>query len=149
MQAKVAYRAAIQPRPSVEAGVKYSNPPRPGEFPNTRNDGGIPTRNEFLGFRTIEGVKVRGIRATATFPVGKYASGGNDRPVTTTTEIWTSTELDVTVLFKGDTPAGMTTQRLSNISRREPDASLFRPPSGFRIVDAKGENIPIRYTAQN
>jgi hypothetical protein len=88
---------------------------------------------EQLSAQSIEGVLAEGTRTTTTYPIG---SVGNDRPVTTTNEIWTSRELGMPVLTKMSDPrSGVTTMRLFNISRAEPDASLFQPPAGYEIVD--------------
>jgi hypothetical protein len=34
-----------------------------------------------------------------------------------------------------DPRSGEATMKLTNISRTEPDASLFQPPAGYEIVD--------------
>jgi hypothetical protein len=70
---------------------------------------------------------------TITYPAG---SVGNDREFVTTYESWTSPELGVTILSKNDDPRnGERIQKLSNISRDEPDPSLFLPPAGYEVVD--------------
>ncbi len=93
--------------------------------------------NESLGTQIMEGVTVEGNRHTMTWPAG---SQGNDRPMTTTSEIWTSPELKVTVLSKMTDPrSGEHTQKLIHISRGEPDGTLFAPPPDYKVVDEKGE----------
>jgi len=88
---------------------------------------------EQLAAQPIEGVLADGTRTTTTYPGGFF---GNDRPVTTINENWTSRELGMPVLTKTSDPrSGVTTMRLFNISRAEPDASLFQPPAGYEIVD--------------
>jgi hypothetical protein len=88
---------------------------------------------EQLPAQSIEGVLAEGTRTTTTYPTGFL---GNDRPVTTTNEAWTSRELGMQVLTKVSDPrSGVTTMRLFNISRAEPDASLFQPPAGYEVVD--------------
>jgi hypothetical protein len=88
---------------------------------------------EQLPAQLIEGVLAEGTRTTTTYAAGLF---GNDRPVTTTNEAWTSRELGMQVLTKVSDPrSGVTTMRLFNISRAEPDASLFQPPAGYEIVD--------------
>jgi hypothetical protein len=91
------------------------------------------TTTEQLGTQTIEGVLAEGVRRTTIYPVGFV---GNDRPVTAVSENWTSRELGMAVLTKNADPrSGETTMRLTNISRTEPDASLFQPPAGSEVVD--------------
>ena len=76
---------------------------------------------------------------TTTWPVGFF---GNDRPITTVTETWTSRELGMTVMTKTSDPrSGESTMRLSNISQAEPDASLFQVPSDYQTVDPAGQTV--------
>ncbi len=89
--------------------------------------------SEQLGTQTIEGIVVDGARRTTIWPVNSH---GNDRPVAFTTESWYSKELKVTVLAKSSDPrVGDNVTKLVNISRAEPDASLFQPPPDYKIVD--------------
>jgi hypothetical protein len=88
---------------------------------------------EKLGTQIIEGVVTEGERQTQTIPEGEQ---GNDRPILITTEVWTSPELKMVVLRKSSDPrSGETIMKLTNISRTEPDASLFQPPPDYTIVD--------------
>jgi hypothetical protein len=91
--------------------------------------------HESLGTQTIEGVLAEGTRTTLVYPVG---SVGNDRPMSTFTETWRSQELKVIVLTKTSDPRnGEMTTRLTNISRAEPDATLFQVPPDYEIVEPK------------
>ena len=86
-----------------------------------------------LGTQSIEGVMAEGSRTTVTYPIGAV---GNDRPLTTTTETWTSPELKMVVLSKNSDPrSGESTTRLTNISRSEPDPSLFQIPADYEIIE--------------
>jgi hypothetical protein len=88
---------------------------------------------ESLGTETIEGVLAEGKRTTVVYPTGAV---GNDRPITTVSETWTSPDLKVVVLSKNSDPRnGESTTKLTNISRAEPDPSLFQIPSDYEIVD--------------
>jgi hypothetical protein len=79
---------------------------------------------------------VKGDRTTLTWPVG---SQGNDQPIVSTHELWSSEELKTYVLKKSSDPrSGEDTFRLTNIERREPDPSLFQAPPDYTIVDEKG-----------
>ncbi len=88
---------------------------------------------EQLGTETMEGFAVEGKRITTTFPVG---SQGNDRPIVSTSEIWTSQELKIPILEKRTDPrSGETVKRLTNIQLAEPSADLFRVPADYQIRD--------------
>ncbi|MBV8775491.1 MAG: hypothetical protein JO166_24635 [Deltaproteobacteria bacterium] len=103
-----------------------------GEFANAKT--------EDLGSQTMEGVTVTGTRTTRTIPKGKI---GNDAPISIVTEVWTSPELKTVLYSKRTDPRmGEQTFQLTNISRSEPDPSLFTVPSGFTVTDGPQ---PIQY----
>lgn len=82
-----------------------------------------------LGSKEIEGVKVNGERTTWTVEAGKQ---GNEKPMVTTREVWTSPELMLTVSSRDFDPrTGEVTYKLSNIKRGEPDANLFKVPADY------------------
>jgi hypothetical protein len=115
---RLAVPAAI---PALSVPSPDSQPPRP-QF-----------SRESLGTQTIDGVLAEGARTTVTYPIG---AAGNDRPITTVSETWTSPELKTVVLRKNSDPrSGESTTKLTNISRVEPDPSLFQIPSDYQIVD--------------
>ncbi len=88
---------------------------------------------ESLGTQTIEGVQAEGTRITFTIPAGKI---GNERPIVTVNERWYSPELQAVVMSKNlDPRSGDTIYRLTNISRSEPDASLFQVPADYTIKE--------------
>ncbi len=132
-QNKVAHRFAIAstrpmaspPAPAVALPQKtVSNHSRP------------ETSSEKMGSQLIEGVMADGIRATTTWPVGAQ---GNDRPIVVTSESWFSQDLKTAVLTRNSDPRnGENTLKLTNISRAEPDPSLFQPPPDYSTVDEKG-----------
>ena len=94
---------------------------------------------ESLGTQIIEGVMAEGSRTTVVYPVGFM---GNDRPITTTSETWTSPELKRTVVSKNSDPrSGELTIRLTNISRAEPDPSLFQVPSDYDLIDPQPPRV--------
>jgi hypothetical protein len=102
--------------------------------------GNIPRpeiQSEDLGTQLIEGVTAHGRRTTQTWPVD---SVGNDRPIVSVNEFWTSEQLGgMLVLSKNTDPRyGETTTTLKNVSLSEPDPSLFQPPPGYQIVDENG-----------
>jgi len=88
---------------------------------------------EDLGSQTMEGVLVNGVRTTRTIAAGQI---GNDRPISIVTEVWTSPELKTVISSKRSDPRiGEQTFELKNISRGEPDPSLFTVPADFKVVD--------------
>jgi hypothetical protein len=61
---------------------------------------------------------------------------GNQRPISTVTEEWFSSELQVVVLSTTKDPRiGETTYRLTDIQRAEPSATLFVVPADYAIKD--------------
>jgi hypothetical protein len=89
-------------------------------------------KHEDLGTQTIEGVSAQGKRETVTIPAGEI---GNERPIEIVTETWFSPELHTMVLRKHSDPRlGDSTYRLTDMKRNEPDASLFQPPAGTKVL---------------
>ncbi len=67
------------------------------------------------------------------------SSLGNDQPVDSIHESWMVPQLGTTILSKSTDPRfGDLTSELSNIVMSEPDPSLLRPPSGYRVIDEAG-----------
>jgi len=88
---------------------------------------------EDLGSQIMEGLFVTGVRTTRTLPAGQI---GNEKPISIVTEVWTSPDLKTVVYSKRSDPrTGERTFRLTNISRAEPDPSLFTVPGDFKIVE--------------
>jgi hypothetical protein len=97
--------------------------------------GGLDVRTEPLGTKDYEGVRVEGTRTIATLPAGTV---GNLDPIEILSERWFSTELKVVVFSRRADPRfGETVYRLTNITRAEPDASLFRVPADYKREDVK------------
>ena len=104
-----------------------SAPPSQGQNPRPQFS------RESLGTQTIEGVLAEGSRTTVTYPIGAV---GNDGPITTRTETWTSSELKMVVLSRNSDPrSGESTTRLTNISRSEPDPSLFQIHADYEVIE--------------
>ena len=88
-----------------------------------------------LGEWIIEGVVVRGTRSTYRHP--DLAARGPGPLVSG--ETWFSLELRLSILtIDFDSKVGLHTTRRTKIKRSEPDASLFRPPDGYAVVDEDG-----------
>jgi len=95
---------------------------------------GKDVRTEDLGKQTIEGVMAEGTRTITTIPAGQI---GNERSIEIVSERWYSPELQTVVLSKQTDPRhGENVYRLTGISRKEPDKSLFEIPSSYTVQDA-------------
>jgi hypothetical protein len=82
-----------------------------------------------LGERIIEGLKATGTRMEFTIAAGAV---GNEQPIVVSSEQWFSPDLGVVVSSTHRDPMmGDTTYRLEQISRAEPDASLFTIPADY------------------
>ncbi|HJQ34283.1 MAG TPA: hypothetical protein VJ866_19040, partial [Pyrinomonadaceae bacterium] len=103
-------------------------------------------KTESLGKRTIEGVEAEGTRTTITIPAGRV---GNDRALEIVSERWYSPELQVVVLSSHKDPfVGDTVYRLTGISRGEPDATRFRVPADYTILEGPPPQNPPRKPRQ-
>lgn len=106
--------------------------PMAGGFRYAVTEMGEP-KKESLGKKVVEGVECEGTRTTVTIAAGSI---GNDRPIDIVSENWYSPELQVVVSSRHSDPRfGETTYRLANISRAEPDKSLFVPPSDYKVEE--------------
>jgi hypothetical protein len=99
-----------------------------------QKDAGIGNRTETsLGTQEIEGVQAQGTKTTETIPAGRI---GNEKPIVITTERWYSPDLQVDVLVKNSDPRmGEVVYQLTNISREEPDSSLFQVPADYTVQE--------------
>ncbi len=79
-----------------------------------------------------------GTRSVTTIPAGAI---GNERPIEIVYERWYSKELQLIIYSKHTDPRfGEQTYRLTDISRSEPDRSLFTPPADYKIVSESSLN---------
>jgi hypothetical protein len=102
----------------------------------TNTTGGKP---ESLGTRNFDGVDAEGTRTVTTIPAGAI---GNERPIETIYEKWYSKELQLIVYSKLTDPRfGEQIYRMENISRSEPDRSLFTPPSDYKLIAEPAFNV--------
>lgn len=82
-----------------------------------------------LPSKEVDGLRVNGERTTWTIEAGKI---GNEKPIVSTREVWTSPELLLTVSSREFDPRrGENSYRLSNLKRGEPDANLFKVPAEY------------------
>ena len=141
-QNKIAHRVKLEAR-------NPANRPRPARVARTETPAPASEHPQFstepLDSKTINGVQVVGTLNKVVYPVD---SEGNDRPITVTTEIWTSPVMQLTILStRSDPRSGDQIDRLDNLTTTEPDASLFQIPSDYQIVD-ETDTFKIQYTAQ-
>jgi hypothetical protein len=114
------------------ASGQLPNPPMIAQKVFLTSDQGQAT-TEDLGSQTMEGLFVTGVRTTRTIPAGQI---GNDKPIIIVTEVWTSPDLKTIIYSKRSDPRmGEQTFKLTNITRAEPDASLFAVPADFKLVE--------------
>jgi hypothetical protein len=134
---------------SATKSMDRNGPPRDrGRGPRDSGPGGPPppppssnVKSELLGKQTIEGVAAEGRRTTITIPAGQM---GNERPFSIVNEVWYSPDLQLNVVSKHSDPmAGDTLLRLTNISRTEPPAALFQPPSDFKVIQTGRGGAPV------
>jgi hypothetical protein len=93
---------------------------------------------EDLGTQSFDGVQAHGVRTTSTIPVGAI---GNNRELKTVSDLWESKDLGIIIKSVSTDPRfGTTTYELTNISRSEPDPSLFRVPADYTILQAPKRN---------
>lgn len=120
---------------------------RPGDDP-AREGGRHFTKelpkpeSESLGTRTVEGVEATGTRTTVTIPAGEM---GNEKPLAIVTERWFSPELKTVVMTRHSDPRmGETLFRLTQVSRGEPERSLFEVPADYTVKEGgPGRHIRI------
>ncbi|HKW64754.1 MAG TPA: energy transducer TonB [Candidatus Acidoferrum sp.] len=107
--------------------------PGPIPAPSPQSSPAKPeTTRENIGTDTIEGLPVRGVRVSQTYPTGAL---GNDRPLTVVTEYWYSESLRLNLLTKRSDPRyGEQTVRVTELVRQEPDASLFAIPDDYKLL---------------
>ncbi len=118
-----------QPAPPMAPGMPGA---MAGGFRYEVTEMGEPVK-ESLGKKAIEGVECEGTRTTVTIAAGSI---GNDRPIDIVSESWYSPELQVVVSSRHSDPRfGETSYRLANISRAEPDKSLFVPPADYKVEE--------------
>jgi len=152
-QGKIAHRQSLLSpnRPTLRRSAAPEGAPLTANAPSAHietasrstDPNGPQTTAEKLEAQVIEGVLAEGRRTTTTWPEGSRL--GNDRPVSVVTESWRSPELQTVLLRKTIDPrSGEHTERMTNLTRTEPDPALFQPPPDYSIVDEK-EDFTIKW----
>ncbi len=139
----VAHRDVMESSPNTPRVLQFfpglpSDTPVPGPLTPPGPLAGDPEiAVESLGSKTIGGVTAEGRRITLTYPSD---DGGREGPIVAINEFWISPVLKFMLLaIHHDRRSGDTTTRIENLSRAEPDSSLFLVPPDYEIVD---ENVP-------
>jgi hypothetical protein len=125
--------------PPANAGfiMQYAAPP-----PGAAGAGCAPNAKPLpaptsMGERIIEGLKVTGTRMEYTIDAGAV---GNEQPIVVSSEQWFSPDLGVVVASTVRDPMmGDTTYKLEQVSRTEPDPSLFTIPSDYTTTDVAAQ----------
>ena len=90
-------------------------------------------RRQSLGTEVVEGLNCDHLLTTQTIPAGTI---GNEQQIVITSETWASPDLHLLIMRKHSDPRfGETVYKLTNITRSEPDPSLFQLPSDFKVMD--------------
>jgi len=88
---------------------------------------------EDLGTQTMEGLQLKGTRTTSTIPAG---AEGNEQPMQIVDEQWYSPDLHTNIkTIHTDPRMGQTIFTVTNVNRANPDASLFKIPPDYEVVE--------------
>jgi hypothetical protein len=97
-------------------------------------------KTDDLGAQVIDGLNVQGTRRTRTIPA---AQAGSAKDIQVVTETWYSSDLQMVVMSKTSDPRfGDSVYQVTNISRAEPDASLFTVPADYQIERGRPSGGP-------
>jgi hypothetical protein len=100
-----------------------------------------------LGEKVVNGVLAAGTRVVRTIPAGAL---GNEKPITSTLEEWTSAELGMPVQITEQSSIGGDLRfNLQDVVRAEPDPALFTVPSDYTRHDINGPMSVVSGTAPN
>ena len=92
------------------------------------------TKQEDLGTQSIAGVSAHGVRQIQTIPA---TSSGTGNEIVLTDEYWYSDDLHINVVIKHNDPrTGSVSMTLAQVTRGEPDPSLFQIPDDYKPMGA-------------
>jgi hypothetical protein len=91
---------------------------------------------ENLGTQNVSGLETIGSRETHLIETATY---GNAAPILERKEFWYSPQLGINLITRRQDPRFSSQQNfeVTNIALGEPDAKLFGPPSGYKILDLR------------
>lgn len=101
-------------------------------FPLKPGGGGV----ENLGTQIVAGLETTGTRETTVIETGAI---GNEAPILERREFWYSPQLGVNLITRREEARFNSRENfeVTNLSLAEPDAKMFEPPSGFKILDLR------------
>lgn len=121
--------------PSVHLTVTTLRPNSDETAHLPKNSSVVTTQD--LGKKTIASLAVTGTRTITTIAVGNI---GNSRNIVITHDVWTSTDLQITLSESDNSPiSGTRTSEITTITRTTPPSALFDPPVGYTI---KSQTLP-------
>jgi hypothetical protein len=114
----------VQHPPATDAPAGYASPAGstqpPSQYANEQD----------LGTRTIAGLEVHGMRETQKIPA---AQSGTGKDIVVTDEYWYSYDLKMNLSVKhADPRTGSVTMTVAQLTRIDPDPSLFAIPAGYK-----------------
>ena len=110
----------------AHAPVATPGPTEPGPVP----PGTVETD---LGEQTMDGVSLRGLRRQRSIAADRSGTG---KELVVTDDYWYAPALSVYLIIRHDDPrSGEQLVAVTEISRAEPDASMFRVPDDYKVVD--------------
>ena len=118
-----------------ERVLKQAPAPPPGSTPTSTGASVTDPRlkEEALGTQLVGAVELRGIRKTRTIPAEQSGTG---KQLVVIDEYWYSADLSIYMIIKHNDPrTGEQIVAVSDVSRAEPQASLFEVPAKYRVVD--------------
>jgi hypothetical protein len=93
------------------------------------------TKEEDLGTQSISGGSAHGVREIQTIPA---ASSNTGKEIVLTDEYWYSEDLHMNVVIKHDDPrTGRVSMTLTQVTRMEPDPSIFQIPDDYKMTAAR------------
>ena len=112
---------------------------RPGRA-SMRERSNANVTTDDLGTQVMDGLSVQGKRRTRTIPA---AQAGSAKDIQVVTETWYSADLQMVVMSKTSDPRfGDSVYQVTNISRAEPDPSLFTVPSDYQVQQGRPSGGP-------
>lgn len=110
--------------PATDAPAGYASPSGNAQPPSQYANG------QDLGTRMIAGEEVHGVRVTQNIPA---AASGTGKDIEVTDEYWYSYDLKMNLSVTHTDPrTGSTTQTVTQLTRTDPDPSLFAIPAGYK-----------------
>ena len=114
-------------------GAAAGSPDQARVFMRQKSKANVKTDD--LGTQVMDGLSVQGKRKTRTIPA---AQAGSARDIEIVTETWFSPDLQMVVMSKTSDPRfGDSVYQLTNISRAEPDPSLFTVPAEYQVQQGR------------